>query len=98
MTYNCQKLLPSDNQVATNCKKLYFSDLPGVLLLSAANPKVSINLTNCHSITHQLTSNRHTLSLMFTHLTSNRHKLSTIDPQVACNCRKLYFINLPGDL
>ena len=98
VTYNCQKLSPSENQVAANCKKLYFSDLQDVLFLSASSPKVSITLTNCHSITHQLTSNRHTLSSMFTKLTSYRHKLSTIDPQVACNCRKLYFINLQGDL
>ena len=98
VTYNCQKLSPSVNQAAANCKKMYFRDLPVVLLLSAANPKVLITVTNCHPFTHQLNSNRHTLSSMFTQLTSNCHKLSPIDPQMACYCGKLYFSNLPVDL
>ena len=57
--------------------------------LSAASPKEPITVTNCHSLTQQLTSNRHTLSSMFSHLNSHRHKLSPSEPRVECNCHKL---------
>ena len=37
--------------------------------LSAAIPKEPITVTNCHALTHQLTSNRHILSTNFLQLT-----------------------------
>ena len=57
--------------------------------LSAASPKETISVTNCHSLTQQLTSNRRIMSSIFTQSTSNRHKLSPSETWVDCDCHKL---------
>ena len=94
VTYNCQKLSPSDNQAAANCKKLYSSDLQDVLLLSASSPKVSITVTNCHSLTNQLASICHALSSMITNWTPTGLELSHVLfhwpprwPLIVTNCQ-----------
>ena len=52
VTYNCQNLSSSDDQVPANCNKLYFSELPGNLFLSKTvtqwQPKWPIFVTDWH--------------------------------------------------
>ena len=99
---NCHTVSRNWNLVYTNCgSNDYKVNFKGNKLstirpslfsfhkLSAASPKEPISVTNCHSLTQQLASNRRIMSSMFTQSTSNCHKLSPSEPWVYCDSHKL---------
>ena len=95
VTSPCQKLSPSEPQVASNCNKFYFSDLIDDLSLSQIvtqwHPKWTITVTKCHPLTPKWAFIVTNCISVTSQLPSYCHKLSPSDPKGTTNCLKISY-------